>query len=346
MIRERWRSETVRALTAHKDFERSRDSSLTGIVEAATDFISPRSDKPICGLDHRAFRKHRDTFYNDIFLAAVNLHQSMRSSIHQYMVERPEIDVSMTGDGMWVGVGWRLKDVDRWQDVKRTDSSARPIYSLYPSIVRELEGPGDTQIIVPPTVVVELPSSKGSGQSSRIQSSRPSPARSLTSETTNKETVRHHDKRRDIHYAHADSDRARNLSRSMELPNPPNSQKGNRVWSSITGYLGMQQGRSETFPTAKQKAPGKRESVRESARFPGNTREQRVIEYEHQSNDSRSPDRVTVFEERTDIDNHRLSQDPTSFERYRQEQRDSQHYSDSPRRRRTSEGRLERVYSA
>jgi hypothetical protein len=343
VIRDRWRSETVRALTAHKDFERSRDSSLTGIVEAATDFISPRSDKPICGLDHRAFRKHSDTFYNDIFLAAVNLHQSMRSSIHQYKVERPEIDVSLTGDGMRVEMKWRLKDIDRWQDVKRTDSSARPIYSLYPSIVRELQGHEDTQIIVPPTVVVELQSSKGSGHSSRIQSSRPSPARSLTSETTNKETVRHHDKRRELHYAHADSDRARNLSRSMELPNPPNSQKGNRVWTSITGYFGMQPtGRSETFPTVKQKAPGKRES----ARFSGNTKEPRVTEYVHQSNDGRSRDRVTVFEERTDIDNHRLSQDPTSFERYRQEERDSQHYSDSPRRRRTSEGRLERVYSA
>ncbi|KAJ9608713.1 hypothetical protein H2200_006484 [Cladophialophora chaetospira] len=313
VIRDRWRSEAVRALTVHKDFDRSRDSALKGIVDAAMDFLSPRSDNAICGLSHRAFQRHRDTLYNDIFAAALRLHQSLRSSIHQYRVQPPDIDGKMTGEEM-AERRWRFKDVDRWQDLKTTDRSARPICSLFPSIVRISDGSGDYLTIVPPVVIVELQSSKASGQSSRVQSSRPSPAHSLTTETMNREMERHGDRTRRSDHTHADPVRSRDMSRSTDLSSASNVPSGNGLLNRAVNWVS---GRSETFPATKQKSPGRGELPR-------------VL--------SSSGDHITQYaitEEGGNVGIH-LPRQQTSPERNQRERRGSQHYNDDPRRRRTS----------
>ncbi|KAK5195202.1 hypothetical protein LTR96_002796 [Exophiala xenobiotica] len=317
VTRNRWRSEAVRALTAHKDFGGSQETALRLIVETATDFISPRSGTPICGLSYRAFQKHSDTLYNDIFRVAMELHQSLRCSLHQYTVKPPKIDVDMNGEQM-AEMGWGLKDVDSWQDLRRGDPTAQPICSLYPSIMRESDRRGDMQTIVPAVVVVESKNSKVSGQSSPVQSTRPSPAHSSS------ETARNREKRRGPEYTHADSTRSRDLSRSTELPNPPDSMAGN----GFLKYLAMAMSRSETHPTAKQKPPGKEEATLN----PGVPREYRTTKYvSGGSREGGRPKHIMVMEE-SDVEVIQLPRDRTSPERYRHELRGSQHQDDSPRR--------------
>lgn len=256
------------------------------------------------------------------------------ATIHQYTVEPPKINLNMDGEQM-AEMGWKLKDVDSWQDLRRGNSSAQPVCSLFPSIVRESDGRGDMQTIIPAVVIVELRHSHLSGQSSRAHSSRQSPAHSLSSETTSKEVVRKRDKRRGVEYSHADSPRSREVLQGTEPSNPPTSAGGNGFLDRFLPSVLMGKGRSESAPTPKQTPPGKGETVR----ILGSPRENKTTEYVYDvSRARRSPERIMVIEDASDVDVHQPSRDQTSPERHRHERRgsQSQHYDDNPRRRRTS----------
>ncbi len=298
------------------------------------DVLSSKSEGPICGLRHRAFQKHDDTFHNEIFRPAMLLHRSLRSSVHQYTVASPKINLDMDGEQM-AETGWKLKDVDTWQDLRRSDPSAQPLCPLYPSIVRESDGRGDEQTIVPAVVIVELRSSHLSGQNSRAHSSRQSPAHSLSSETTSREVPRNREKRRGVEYSHADSTRSRELIYSTETSNTSASVGGNGFLNSfLPSVTWMRKGRSETSPTAKQKPPGKGEIVRTS-NSPRETTEYNVYEAPRAR---RSPERVTVTEDESGTDVHRLQQDRRIPEQHRNDRRGShsQQYDGNMLRRSTS----------
>lgn len=238
------------------------------------DFLSPKSQASICDLDHRAFQKHYDIFRNDIFEAAVKLHQNMRSSVYQYRVQRPAIDVNMDGEEL-LAQGWKFKDVDKWLDVTRIGHAARPICCLYPCIIREADGHGEPLTLVPPVVAVELLGSKGSASSSHVHSARPSPTHSVSSEPNTREMVRQRDQGRTHQYTDTDLARLREQGRLMEYTGAPNSSREAGVFDKFTKWVG---GRSDADPKSKHRLSGRVEAARTA---PASLREQRASEHGH-----------------------------------------------------------------
>ncbi|KIW64908.1 hypothetical protein PV04_07212 [Phialophora macrospora] len=359
IIRDRWRSEAVRGLTALDDLKQSQAGELNKLARAFMDFVSPKKDPSICGLDHRAFQKHSDILYG-IFIAAGKLHQDLRSSIFQYRIQLPKVDVNVDGEQM-AESGWKLRDVDKWRDVAETGQSARPLCSLYPSVVREGgDGHGKPRTLVPPTIVVEFPILKASAQASRIHSTRPSPTHSVSSDPASRETTRRRDRggasEQTTHTS--DSARSREPGRDAESTHSLSS-------SSEHGFLGgftksmayYASGRYKRFSKPRRKSPGKAESARDPGSPKGqNTQEDEHVyvrdrwnrESEHDAwREQGDPaDFPGIGERRSATDGYSyFPRGSESHHDYHQDRRRREHYDEAPRKRRNSENVLHRTSS-
>jgi hypothetical protein len=173
LIRDKWRSQAVRALTARRAFKENQTREVEEIIRSARESMLSEDVESSCILDGDAFFKHDDIFVQDIFNTAVKLHQGMRSSIHQYKVQRLELDQVKDAEQV-LDKGWTLKDLDDWVEVKKIECPAQLVYCIYPSVVRQPDGHGQSLTLVAPVFVVEFQTQKHSVTSSFASSMTPS----------------------------------------------------------------------------------------------------------------------------------------------------------------------------
>ena len=136
------------ALTTSREFKNRQSDGLEHITHSAKKAISPWV------LDRKAFAKHEQTLRQEILGPALKLHQIMRTSIRRYDMRRPEFRVE-TESEQKRGESWTMKDIGTWRTVKKSEKIAKPIYCLYPSIVR-CEVGDEVKALVKPVVVVAL----------------------------------------------------------------------------------------------------------------------------------------------------------------------------------------------
>lgn len=342
LIRERWRSEAVRALTAREDFERRKYHDLHDITTEAADVISPKSGASLCGLDHRAFEQHNDIFNNEIFEAAATLHQNMCGSVHRYEMFQPPVGTEMNAERM-LEKGWMLKDMTKWVDIKKINSPIRCICPIYPSLVHHLDNDGDPLILVQPVIVVHP---KGSGRSSPSRSARRSPTHSISSDSTAKDAVNYRENRSMPDYTtDTDLNRLREQGRINEYSKPQALHSdGTLFGASIKWLSGKSNLKGKTkyrgkgeyplppgSPTSVRPEPehrssrghSHRESDREFSRGRRNSGRMRTTDAEerasggdrHHSKERRSPDRDSEYTQ--------ISRSPDHYDEHMRQRRNS-----------------------
>ncbi|KAF2260390.1 hypothetical protein CC78DRAFT_584881 [Lojkania enalia] len=126
--REKWRWETIRALTAHPLFKRTQIKTAEGTISAIREDMEHF-------LPDNAFEDLRVLFNEDIIQPAIELQNMMTTSANEY--EFQEIRLLSANDWEQYPRGiYRSMDICTGQLVRRKPLDSRPICRLYPSICR------------------------------------------------------------------------------------------------------------------------------------------------------------------------------------------------------------------
>ena len=147
---DKWRSETLTALTTGPKFEHHQAKVVQQIFSHAERAILPWI------LNRSAFKRHEAVLRQEIFEPAVKLHQAIRTSVRQYDMSRSDRQYYMSGPAP--NGSCTLRDIGTWKKVEKVNEIEGGIYCLYPAIVWRGVGDKDTDTeLVKPVLVVNLP---------------------------------------------------------------------------------------------------------------------------------------------------------------------------------------------
>ena len=151
---EKWRAETVKAVVNFRDFRLSEAEDSKKILETAKKILHHWL-RSTGFLDKNLFEKHMGRFKQDIHTPAIELLQTMRTSIRQYgfkdVVPSRKFISDQTLDQCTV------KDVNTWAPVKKSKSHEQVLQflcCLHPKLIRLGMGSGGDIELVKPVIVI------------------------------------------------------------------------------------------------------------------------------------------------------------------------------------------------
>lgn len=151
---EKWRAETVKAMVAFPEFRWEQKASSKNLLKSARRILQ-RWLRETSLLDQSSFEKNMARFERDIHTPAVELLQTMRTSIRRYSFEKVTHPGEMTSDQMLDL--YTLKDVNTWAPVRKNKSNERVLRylcCLHPKLIRLGDGGRKDIELVKPVVVI------------------------------------------------------------------------------------------------------------------------------------------------------------------------------------------------